>query len=138
VPESRHSFCGAPERVTKIGIMQPGAPWPEYCPVRSHGLEGAVFRGNAGFHILERNLVLDLLDAETGRRLVLDDETLDLVVREIARPDDRNVAPSRVSDPPLLTIENPGVALALSFFLVSTDMTGSFAARNAVACVLMY
>ena len=48
---------------------------------------------------LERDLVLDLLDAEAGRRLVLDDEALDLVVGDIARPDDRNVAPGRVADP---------------------------------------
>ena len=62
---------------------------------------------------LERNLVLDLLDAEAGRRLVLDDEALDLVVGEIARPDDGNVAPRSVADPPLLAVEDPGVALAL-------------------------
>src|SRR5882724_1387736 len=59
---------------------------------------------------LERNLVLDLLDAETGRRLVLDDESLHLVVREVARPDDGDVAPWCVADPPLLSIENPGIA----------------------------
>jgi len=29
---------------------------------------------------LERDLVLDFLDAEAGRRLVLDDESLDLIV----------------------------------------------------------
>jgi hypothetical protein len=56
--------------------------------------------------------VLDLLDAETRRSLVLDDEALDLVVGEVACPDDRNVAPRRVADPPLLSIENPGVAFA--------------------------
>src|SRR6476620_3026819 len=39
-------------------------------------------------HDLERNLVLDLLDTEAGGRLVLDDEALDLVVGDIARPDD--------------------------------------------------
>src|SRR5207244_5545311 len=53
------------------------------------------------------------VDAEAGRRLVLDDEALDLVVRDIARPDDGDVAPGRVADPPLLTVENPDVALAL-------------------------
>ena len=62
---------------------------------------------------LERDLVLDLLDAEAGRRLVLDDEALDLVVGDVARPDDRDVAPRRVADPPLLAVEDPGVALAL-------------------------
>src|SRR6185436_1456705 len=62
---------------------------------------------------LERNLVLDLLDAEAGRRLVLDDEALDLVVREITRPDDGEVAPWRIADPTLLSIENPGIAFTL-------------------------
>ena len=62
---------------------------------------------------LERDLVLDLLDAEAGRRLVLDDEAFDLIVGEVARPDDRQVAPRRIADPPLLSVENPGVALAL-------------------------
>ena len=62
---------------------------------------------------LERHLVLDLLDAEAGRRLVLDDEALDLVVVDVARPDDRDVAPGRVADPLLLAVEDPGVALAL-------------------------
>ena len=62
---------------------------------------------------LERDLVLDLLDAEAGRGLVLDDEALDLVVGDVARPDDRDVAPRRVADPPLLAVEDPGVAFAL-------------------------
>src|SRR6267378_4059165 len=62
---------------------------------------------------LERNLVLDLLDAEAGRRLVLDDEALDLVVGDIARPDDRDVAPRGVADPALLAVQHPGVAVAL-------------------------
>src|SRR6202041_1279507 len=61
---------------------------------------------------LEGDLVLDLLDAESGRGLVLDNETLDLIVGNIARPDDRNIAPRRVADPPLLAVEDPGIALA--------------------------
>src|SRR6202041_772340 len=32
---------------------------------------------------------------------------------EIARPDDGEVPPSRVADPPLLAIENPAISLAL-------------------------
>src|SRR6266853_4618185 len=56
---------------------------------------------------LERDLVLDLFDAEARRRLVLNDETLDLVVSDVARPDDRHVAPRSVADPFLLTVENP-------------------------------
>src|SRR3984885_15511846 len=62
---------------------------------------------------LERNLVLDLLDTEAGRRFVLDDEALDLVIAEIARPDDGEVAPRGIPDPTLLAIQDPGVALAL-------------------------
>jgi hypothetical protein len=34
---------------------------------------------------LERNFVLNLFDAEGWRRLVLDDEALDLVIGEIPR-----------------------------------------------------
>ena len=56
--------------------------------------------------------MLDLLDAEAGRGLVLDDKALDLVVCDIARPDDRDIAPRRIADPPLLAVEDPGVALA--------------------------
>src|SRR5580658_5659389 len=62
---------------------------------------------------LERNLVLDLVDTEARRRLVLDDEALDLVVDDIARPDNRQIAPGSVADPPLLAIEDPGVAVSL-------------------------
>src|ERR1700733_15208891 len=62
---------------------------------------------------LERNLVLDLLDPEAGRRFVLDDEALDLVIAEIARPDDGEVAPRGIADPAFLAIQDPGVALAL-------------------------
>ncbi len=57
--------------------------------------------------------MLDLLDAEAGRRLVLDDEALHLIVAKIARPDDGEVAPWRVTDPTLLSIEYPGIALTL-------------------------
>ncbi len=61
----------------------------------------------------ERDLVLDLLDAEAGCRLVFDDEALNLVIGNVARPDYRKVAPWRVADPLLLAIEDPGVAVAL-------------------------
>src|SRR5260370_625052 len=59
---------------------------------------------------LERDLVLDLLDTEARRRLVLNDETLDLVVTDVARPDDRHVTPGLVADPFLLAVESPSVA----------------------------
>src|SRR6202043_2092962 len=70
-------------------------------------------RDLAVLHHLERNLVLDLLDAEPGRRLVLDDEALDLVVGEIARPNDGEVAPWRIAHPTPLPIENPGIGPTL-------------------------
>src|SRR5262245_54561980 len=66
----------------------------------------------AVLHDLQRDLVLDLLDAESWRRLVLDDETPDLVVSHVTRPDDREVTPRRVADPALLAVEDPGVAVA--------------------------
>src|SRR5438477_10374345 len=62
---------------------------------------------------LEGDLVFDLLDTEARRRFVFDDEALDLVIGEITRPDDRNIAPWRIADPPLLAVEDPGVAFAL-------------------------
>src|SRR5882724_5823854 len=64
-------------------------------------------------HDLERDFVLNLVNAEAGCRLVLDDETFDLVVGDIARPDDRDVAPRRVADPALLAVKNPSIAVAL-------------------------
>src|SRR6201994_1690963 len=74
------------------------------------GYPAVVQRDLAVLDDLERDLVLNLLDAEAGRRLVLDDEALDLIVVNVARPDDRDVAPRRVADPALLAVENPGVA----------------------------
>src|SRR5580700_6256947 len=61
----------------------------------------------------ERDLVLHLLDAKARGGLVLDDKTLDLIVGHIAGPDDRDIAPGRVADPPLLAVEDPDVAIAL-------------------------
>src|SRR5215467_14788765 len=62
---------------------------------------------------LERDLVQHLLDAEAGRGLVFDDEALDLVVGQVACPDDRDITPRCVADPPFLAIEDPSVAFAL-------------------------
>src|SRR5262249_12404761 len=62
---------------------------------------------------LQRDLVLHLLDAEARRGLVFDDEAFDLVVGYIARPNDRDITPGRVADPPLLAIQDPGVAFTL-------------------------
>src|SRR6185369_17042662 len=64
-------------------------------------------------HDLERNLVLNFFNAEPGRRLVLDDEALDLVIVEVTCPDDRDIAPRRVADPAFLAVEDPGVPFAL-------------------------
>src|SRR5207249_10220106 len=49
---------------------------------------------------LEGDLVLDLFDTEAGGGLVLDDEAVHLVVGDVACPDDRDVAPRRITDPP--------------------------------------
>ena len=78
----------------------------------SSGTRAVLQRDQAVLDHLERDLVLNLLDAEARRGLVLDDEGFDLVVSDVARPDDRNVAPRRVADPFLLAVEDPGVALA--------------------------
>src|SRR5260370_23850057 len=67
----------------------------------------------AVLHDLQRDLVLDLIDAEAGRRLVLDDETLNLIIAEVSCPDDGNIAPGSVADPPLLAVEDPSVPVAL-------------------------
>src|ERR1700730_6816747 len=58
-----------------------------------------VHRDQAVLDHAQRNLVLNLFDAESRRPLVLDDETLDLAVSDVARPDDRNVTPGSVADP---------------------------------------
>src|SRR5205823_5772069 len=60
----------------------------------------------------ERDFVLNFLNTESRRSLVFNDETFNLVVGDVARPDDRHIAPGRVADPFLLTIENPGIAFA--------------------------
>src|SRR5205809_3113109 len=74
----------------------------------------AIFQGDvAVLHDLERDFVLNLVNAEAGCRLVLDDETFNLIVGDIARPDDREVAPRRVADPALLAVKNPSIAVAL-------------------------
>src|SRR5882672_5103971 len=99
---SRHPqhACGIAERIAALQAVRFRHPY-------------ILQRNLAVLDHLERNLVLDLLDAETGRRLVLEDEALYLVVREIACPDDGEVAPWRVTDPPLLSIENPAIAFTL-------------------------
>src|SRR5438309_10234837 len=74
----------------------------------------AIFQGDMPvLHDLERDLVLNLLHAKTGRGLVLDNEAFNLVVGDVARPDDRDVAPRRVADPALLAVKNPSIAVAL-------------------------
>src|SRR6266436_5848733 len=81
----------------------------------------AVFLRNAAvlqcdqavLHDLEGDFVQDFFDLEAGCGLVLDDKRLDLVVGEIARPDDRDVAPRRIADPFLLAVENPCIPVTL-------------------------
>src|SRR4029077_14274441 len=77
------------------------------------GNTAILHRDLAVLHDLQRDLVLDLLDAETRCCLVLDNEGLHLVVGDIARPDDRHIAPRCIADPTLLAVENPGISLAL-------------------------
>src|SRR5947208_1937908 len=91
------------------GVAEGIAALQAVCFRKSHVLE----RDLAVLHDLERDLVFDLLDAEARRGFVLDDEAFDLIVGEVARPDDRDVAPRRVANPALLAVEDPGVAVAL-------------------------
>src|SRR5438270_10784674 len=99
---ARHlqNFRGVAERVTTLEAVFFG--------------HAAIFQGDmAVLHDLQRDFVLNLVDAEAGCRLVLDYETFNLVVVDIARPDDGDVAPRRVADPALLAVKNPSLAVAL-------------------------
>src|SRR5260370_40672029 len=78
------------------------------------------FRYSAVFHrdqavldYFEGDFVLDLLYFEARRGLVFHDERLYLVVRYVASPDNRNVAPRSVADPFLLAIDDPAVSIPL-------------------------
>src|SRR5437870_5368197 len=74
----------------------------------------AIFQGDmAVLHDLESDFVLNLVDAEAGCRLVLDNEAFNLVVSNVSCPDDRNIAPGSVADPALLAVKNPSIAVAL-------------------------
>src|ERR1700677_4686313 len=61
-------------------------------------------------HNAQCHLVMDLLNLEAGG-LVLYDEALHLAISHVARPDDGEVTPRRITDPLLLTVQNPGVTL---------------------------
>src|SRR4029077_5236155 len=100
VPRHAQHARGITERVAGLQTVRFRHP---------HVLEGDL----AVLDHFERNLVLNLLNAEAGRGLVLDDEAFDLVVGNVTCPDDRQVAPGGIADPPLLTVEDPAVALAL-------------------------
>jgi hypothetical protein len=63
-----------------------------------------VERDHAALNDSQRDLVLDFFCGETWGGFVLDDETFDLIVIDIAGADNRQVAPGRISWPPLLTI----------------------------------
>src|SRR6266404_9462014 len=74
----------------------------------------AIFQGDvAVLHDLERDLVLDLFNVKPRCGLVFNDETFDLIVGDVARPDDRDIAPRRIADPTLLAVKNPSIAVAL-------------------------
>jgi hypothetical protein len=68
-----------------------------------------VSRKDAVLHDSQRDLVLDLFDGKARGGFVFDDETLDLIVIDIACPDNRQVAPGRISNPPLLAVQNPRI-----------------------------
>src|SRR5258707_2220805 len=102
-------------------------------PKRSLHLKAVLLRPPAILHRdqavlndFERNLVLNLFDLEAGRGLNLDDEPFDLVIREIARPDDRNIAPGRVANPLFLTVDDPGISLPLRRRGKSTRCAGAY------------
>src|SRR5260370_17660075 len=71
------------------------------------GYPAVVQCDQAVLYHLERDLVLNLLDAEARRGFVLDDKAFDLVVVEIARPDHENVAPPEIAHPLLLSVSVP-------------------------------
>src|SRR5439155_11641734 len=72
----------------------------------------AVFHGDqAILDHLERHLVLNFFNLESRRRLVCNDESLDLVISDVAYPDDGEIAPRRIAYPFLLAIDDPDVAL---------------------------
>src|SRR5207249_11821630 len=99
---ARHlqNFRGVAERVTTLEAVFFG--------------HAAIFQGDmAVLHDLQRDFVLNLVNAEAGCRLVLDDEAFNLVVVDIAGPNDRDVAPRRVADPALLAVKNPSIPIAL-------------------------
>src|SRR5262249_20767426 len=70
-------------------------------------------RDQAILDYLERELVLNLFDTKARRRLVLNDESFDVIVRKIASPDNRNVTPRSIADPLLLAVQDPRVAVLL-------------------------
>src|SRR5881396_659453 len=112
---ARHlqNFRGVAERVTTLKTV--------------FFRHAAIFQGDvAVLHDLERDFVLNLVNAEAGCRLVLDDETFNLVVGDIARPDDRDVAPRRVADPALLAVKNPSIAVALRRRQQTTRRAGTY------------
>src|ERR1700756_3247637 len=99
--EARH-LQNASRVAERLVFLQPVRFWYQ-----------AVLHGDeAVLHHLECNLVLNLFDFEARRGLVLHDESFDLVVRYVASPDNRNVTPRSISNPLLLTVEDPGVAIA--------------------------
>src|SRR4029077_9852877 len=85
---------GIAERVTTLQAV---------CFRHAHVLQ----RDVTVLHDLKRDFVFNLVDAEARRGFVFDDETFDLIVGDVAGPDDRDVAPGRVADPTLLAIKNP-------------------------------
>src|SRR4051812_23503659 len=65
--------------------------------------------------------MLDLFRFKSGRVFVLDNEAFDLVIGQVACPNDRYVAPSGIADPLLLAIEHPRIAFSFGSRQESTD-----------------
>src|SRR6267378_4226057 len=124
------TLLGVSERVFVGAHLAPGCFPPHEKPrhaqhfrriaERAVLLEPILFRDaafvegdQAVLYYLQRNLVLNLLHAEAGSGLVLDNETFDLIIGDITRPDDRDVAPGGIPDPLLLAVDDPRIALTL-------------------------
>src|SRR5215831_14064385 len=70
-------------------------------------------RNQAILDYLECELILNLLDTKARCRLVLNDKSFDMVIPEIAGPDNRNATPRSIADPLLLAVQDPRGAVLL-------------------------
>src|SRR5271156_2134257 len=85
MPETRHAFCRFPECATEIGIVQPGTPWAQYCPVSAHGGEIAILGGDASLHVVVERLLFDRKLGGRDERQAHDDVFLMRLLAAVAR-----------------------------------------------------